>query len=325
MLFGYALAVVAGNQLGPMSAQRLILLAGLWGLGRVTFLAGPQNIVAAAANIGFAVLLAMHIAPRLIRAAKKVRNQALPLVLVGICATGVAFHLWARTGSAATVHTIPTVAVVLFAMLMLFMGGRIIAPTVAGQFHRQGDPLQARVQPHIESALLGTMTLAAAAAAFGSGLLFAVGVASGLMAAGVLATVRVLRWRLWALRGRPDLLCLAAGYGWLALGLLLYGAALIVGRYETAALHIITIGSLGTLTINVMAMTWTLKARANPSRARLIVWATILIAAATVARVLAALELYDRTAWLLVASACWSAAFVLLLIRLATVRRRPLL
>jgi hypothetical protein len=140
------------------------------------------------------------------------------------------FQLWPDARVSAAVHTAPTVAVLLFAMLLLFMGGRIIAATVAGQFHRQGDRPVARVQPRIESALLAIMAAAAAASAVGPRPPFAAVAAASLIAAGVLAGVRILRWRLWALRGRPDLLCLAAGYAWLALGLILYGAALAAAR-----------------------------------------------------------------------------------------------
>jgi len=320
MLFGFALAVVAGNQLGPMPVARLALLAGLWVTARVAFLIAPQTMMAAAANIVFAALLAVHIAPRLLSAAKKLRNRALPFILVAICASSVALEIASRVGSAAGERTIPVVAVVLFAMLMLFMGGRIIAPVVAGQFHRQGYRLEARVQPRIESALLITMACAAAASRFPNHLPFLVVAAAAMAVAGTLAAVRLFRWRLWALRRRPDLLCLAAGYGWLALGLLLYSAALVTRRYELAALHVITVGSLGTLTLNVMAMTWTLKARLDPSRARVTVWATMLLAAATLARVLASVDIYDRPTWLLLASFCWSSAFGLLLIRLVGVR-----
>ncbi len=225
-------------------------------------------------------------------------------------------------GSAAAERTIPVVAVVLFAMLMLFMGGRIIAPLVASQFHRQGRKLEARVQPRIESALLVTMTIAVGASAFVPRPSLVTVAAVAMTVAGLLAGVRLIRWRLWALRGRSDLLCLASGFGWLALGLLLYSAALVTGRYEVAALHVITVGSLGTLTLNVMAMTWALKARVDPLHSRLIVWATVLVSAATVTRALASLGIDDRATWLLLASFCWSAAFALLLIRLARVGRR---
>jgi uncharacterized protein involved in response to NO len=320
MLFGYALGVVAGNQLGPMPLPRIALLAGCWALARVAFLTGPQSLASAAFNIVFALLLAAHIAPRLVRAAKKWRNQALPLVLVAICASSVVFQLASPAMAAAELHRIPIVAVILFAMLMLFMGGRIIAPTVAGQFHRQGHKLQARVQPQIEAALLVLMTIASVASALRAQSVFLFVAAVATIAAGVLAAVRIVRWRIWALRGRRDLVCLAAGYAWLALGLILYGTALVAGRYEIAALHVITVGSLGTLTINVMAMTWTLKRRLDPSRASLNIAASLLIAGATLARVLAAIDLDRRTAWLVAAAVCWSSAFALLLVHFAGAR-----
>ena len=315
MLFGFALAVIAGNQLGPMSMWRLALLFGLWAIARVTFLSAPQSIAAAAANVAFATLLAVQLAPRLLGAAKKLRNQALPMVLIAICASSIAFQV-----ASPARYAILIVAVMFFALLLLFMGGRLIAPAVAGQFYRQGAKLDARVQPRIEAGLIVAMAVAAATAAFWDRPLGAISAAIATLAAGSLAAVRLLRWRLWALRARPDLLCLAAGYGWVAIGLLLFGAALAAGQYQAAALHVITVGGLGTLTLNVMAMTWALKARQDPARARLPVWGTLLIAAATLARALAGLGVDDTRALFWLASLCWSGAFALLLIRMVRIR-----
>ena len=320
MLFGFALAVVAGNQLGPMAIPRLVLLAGLWVIARAAFLCAPQSMTAAAANIAFAALLAAHLVPRLFGAAKKWRNQALPLALVAICISGIAYQLARHAGFASAEHTVSIVAVLLLALLMLFMGGRIIAPTVAGQFYRQGGKLDARVQPRIEGGLLVAMAVAIAASLCANWPPFALLAAAATTVAGALSAVRLVRWRLWALRGRPDLLCLAAGYGWLALGLLLYGAALAAGRYQTAALHIITVGALGTLTLNVMAMTWTLRARQNPSRAGVRIWATILVGAAALARALAGLGAFDPQLLYVIAAASWSSAFALLLVTFVRLR-----
>ena len=319
LLFGFSLAVVAGNQLGPMPMSRLALLAGLWVIARATFLAAPHSAAAGAANIAFAALLALQLAPRLFGFAKKLRNQALPVVLTAICVSGIAFQLAPHAGYAAG-HTILIAAVLLFALLMLFMGGRLIAPTVAGQYYRQGGKLDARVQPRIEGGLITAMAIAAAASVFAGSPALVMLAAAAAADAGALSAARQLRWRLWALRGRPDLLCLAAGYGWLALGLLLYGAALAAGRYQTAALHIITVGALGTLTLNVMAMTWTLKARQDPSRDRVRVGATVLVGVAALARVLAGLAVFDALSLLVIAAAAWSSAFALLLVLLVRLR-----
>ena len=215
------------------------------------------------------------------------------------------------------------IAVLLFTLLMLFMGGRILAPAAASQFSRQGGRLDTRVQPRIESGLILAMAVAAAAAAFAGEPRFARVSAIAMVAAGMLAAVRMLRWRLWALRARPDLLCLGAGYRWLAFGLLLLGASVAADRYQAAALHAITVGGLGTLTLNVMAMMCLQRARQDPARARLPVWGTLLIAVATVARALAGLDVLDPRPLLLLASLCWSGAFGLLLVLLMRVRARP--
>jgi uncharacterized protein involved in response to NO len=306
MLFGFALAVIVGNQLGALSKLRLVLLAGLWVIARATFLWAPQGIAAATANIAFAALLATQLAPRLLAAAKTWRNQALPLVLTAICVCGIAFQLARQAGFAAAEHAILNVAVLHFALLLLFMGGRIIAPAMAGQLYRQGGNLDARVQPRLEGGLIIAMAVAVAASLFANWRPFALLTAAAATAvAGALSAVRLSRWRVWALQARPDLLCLAAGYGWLALGLLLCGAALAAGRYQTAALHIITVGALGTLTLNVMAMTWTLKARQDPSRAHARVGATMLLGAAALARVLAGLGMLDPQVPFVIASIGW--------------------
>jgi uncharacterized protein involved in response to NO len=203
MLFGFALAVVAGNQLGAAPASRARLLLGLWLAARFITLFSPSAPVAAIANGAFALALAAQAAPRPLAAAKKWRNRALPAIVVGLCVAAAALQVRA--------------AVLLFAALMLFMGGRIIAPMVAGQLERQQVRLGPRVQPRLEGALIVVMVLS---------LLW-----TPLCAlAGVLAAVRLARWRLWALRGRPDLFCLASGYAWLALGLVAFGAAAAPGR-----------------------------------------------------------------------------------------------
>ena len=321
MLFGFALAVIVGNQVGPIAVPRLAWLAGLWLAARAMFLYAPQSIAAAAANIAFAALLATHFAPRVPGAAKKWRNQALPLVLTAICGCSIAFELARQAGFAGAEHTLLGVSVLLFAMLLLFMGGRLIGPTVAGEIFRQGGKLDARVQPGIEGGLIIVMTIAAAALLLASWRPFELLAAAATAVAGALSALRLSRWRPWALRARPDLLCLAAGYGWLALGLLLYAAALGIGRYQAVALHVITVGALGTLTLNVMAMTWTLKARQDPSRARVRVTATVLLGAAVLARVLAGLETLDPQTMLVIAAMLWSSAFALLLALLGHLRR----
>ncbi len=307
MLVGYALAVVAGNQLGVLPASRLRLLLVAWILARVAFVALPGPI-ASAFDIAFVAALGLHVAPRLFRAAKKLRNQALPAILTALCVAAVAFDLAAFLAGTATAHAIVTAAVLLLATLMLFMGGRIIAPAAAGQRYRQGSTLAARVQPRIEAAIIVAMAVAVASAVTPR-LLPALRLACAV--AGALAVVRLLRWRLWACTGRPDLMCLGAGYAWLALGLLAVAIA-VQSSFRPAALHLVTVGALGTLTFNVMANTMLSRARRSSANERKLVWGTALIGLATACRVAAAMVPGRALGLLVAAAACWSAAFLVL-------------
>lgn len=302
MLFGFALAVVAGNQLGALPAGRVFALLLLWLAARAGFVLAPGSFAAAALNGAFAIALGAHIVPRLLAAAKKLRNRALPAILAALCAVAALWHA-----------DLVLPAVVAFALLMLFMGGRIIPPAVAGQLQRQGESLEARVQPRLEGALLVAGLAALAGVAFPQ--TYPLGPAA-LAAAGTLAAARLARWRLWRLRGRADLLCLASGYAWLALGLV----ALASRWHASAAIHLVTVGALGSLTFNVMAASWLLRARRTPEGSRVIVAGTLLIAAAAILRLVGA---FQAGSWLYLAAGCWSAAFALLCLLFWRSRRRP--
>ena len=319
MLFGFALALIAGHQLGALPRPTLAALAGCWMAARLGFLLAPAGMASGLFNVVFAALLAGHVAWRLLRSVKKARNLALPFAIAGICACAVLAQL-AVLGEAPSEATVRLAAIMLVAFLMLFMGGRIIAPSVAGQLYRQGGYLEARVQPRIESALIVAMSAAVAGAFAGSD-----GVAAAALAtACVLAATRMWRWRLWRLRGRPDLLCLGAGYAWLVAGLGALAAAIGTGRDLPAALHLITVGALGTLSFNVMGMMWARHARRNSWPAALSVAGTLLIAAAAAARVLAAFDAGHARSLLVFASAAWSAAYLMLLAWFPYRRRGPL-
>lgn len=324
LLLGFALAVVAGNQLGAARPRAVAALLLLWLAARAAFLVAPGSMPAIVANAAFAAALAWRVVPRLAGAAKKWRNRVLPTVLAALCGMA-AYVQFARWRDDTPMSGAPLqVLVSLFALLMLFMGGRIVAPAIAGQFYHQGQNLSARVQPHLEAAMLacglllplllvvpGAQRLAGAAAAV----------------AGALALVRLVRWRLWDVHGRPDLWCLAAGYAWLGVGLVALGTAVASGRHTLAALHVITVGALGTLTFNVMAMTTTLRARRGLADVPLIVGGTALLAGATVLRVLGSIDGSGAWAWIAAAALCWSAAFFVLLLvfwRCAGARRRHL-
>lgn len=87
-------------------------------------------------------------------------------------------------------------------------------------------------------------------------------------------------------------------------------AGLPAGR--AAALHVVTVGALGTLTFNVMGAAMLRQMRHDPAVEPLLAWGTASIGVATVARIAAALAPAFRIELLLASAACWAAAFLAL-------------
>lgn len=300
MLFGFALALVAGYTLGPMEKPSLFILLTLWLTARLASLILPAGLPAGLLDAVFALALAKLIVPRFL-AAKKWRNRIVSPLLLGLCALPIAYSI--ATGR----HVLFLQSVLLFSLLMAFMGGRIIAPAVAGESERHGLALDSRVQPRLEAALIVMITIAALTLLFPNGQAPA-GLVTGI--AGLVAASRLYRWRLWRCRRRPDLIALGAGYGWLALGLALFGGGLFLNVFVTTALHVITVGALGTLSTGVMLRLHAQHTSRRPPPAPLVSVTAALIALATLSRVAADLFIGQSTPLLWAAACAWSCAYL---------------
>ena len=74
-----------------------------------------------------------------------------------------------------------------------------------------------------------------------------------LVTAGLVNVVRLFRWYGWVTWRDPLVLMLHLGYGWLAISLLALGGAVLgFGLPATEALHALTTGSIGVMTLAVM-------------------------------------------------------------------------
>ncbi len=308
MLFGFALAVIAGYLLGPQPQRLTLGLLGCWALARASFLLWPVSWLALASSAAFAAGLAWAVLPRFLGAAKKWRNQAVAPVVAGLSLVSVI----AGSGVGGRVDRLMLAeALLLLATLMFFMGGRIIAPALAGYAQSRGWRLDARVQPAVEGAVLILLGLALLLNLLPWALTRQL-TGAVLVAAAVLTTIRLLRWQPWRC-ARPDLLALLLGYAWLAVGLLLLGLGSLLPRPpQSATLHALTVGALGSLSFAVMART-RLVYRFRDAAAQAWIQAVApLISLAALARVLPALSGHPRPAWLLLAAGCWSLAFLAL-------------
>ncbi|HLT05821.1 MAG TPA: NnrS family protein, partial [Pseudomonas sp.] len=110
---------------------------------------------------------------------------------------------------------------------------------------------------------------------------------------------------------------LLLGYAWLVIGLLLFGAALLFAALPlTVALHGITVGALGTLTLAVMARTRLLYRFRDANARPWIHPAAGLLTLAALARILPFLLEGNPRPWLLAAAGCWSLAYLMLFVLL---------
>ncbi len=316
LLFGYALAVVTGFLVNRLTVLQLLVLASLWLLARISFLFVPGSLLALAVNTGFALGVAAIAAPRFTKAAKKWRNRLIGPLVLAIASAAVGLQLALTVASPMAAWIVIRIAVVLFALLMLFFGGRLIAPAAAGAIERAGGRLEARVQPRIEGAALLAMIAALLTAPWPW-----LSPAHGglLMLAGALTLLRLARWQLWRCRQRIDLMCLGIGYAWLGMGLVLLGAArgFELGLPDSVAAHAITVGALGTLTTCIMLRNRLLRLRIGLERFQAVFLAmTLLISLASLARLLGGA---GTGLWL--AAAAWSLALTLLLVMLLRFRQ----
>lgn len=312
MLFGFAMAVVAGYLLGPQSRRRIGLILGLWLLGRLLSLGWPGSVFAVVVNISFVVVLAWRVVPRFASTAKKWRNKAVAPIVLGLCIAGGLFQGLYWAGKSGPLYGVLLEAILLLSTLMFFMGGRMLAPAVAGHLHKQGRELEARVQPRLEGTVLILMGVTLVLNLIPWSLVRPL-VGASLMLASAVTLVRLLRWPARHCLDRPDLIALMIGYLWLASGWLLVGVALLAELLPlSTALHGLTVGALGTLTLTVMARTRIQRGRKDCRMPVILYLAVAMISLAALARLAAGTFPAGKTLYL-IAALCWSLAFLILL------------
>lgn len=322
LVFGFALALIAGYTLGPQPWKVLAPLFLLWLAARLCWTLAPESLISQLLSPAFALLLARYAVPRF-QAAKKWRNRiAGPLILV-LCLLPVVFWIATDLRNAPMLPLPDTRRVLITAilgllLLMAFMGGRIIAPAVAGTMDKHGIRLEARVQPRIEGALLLILPAAMALSLMPSsdpvtGIL--------LVISSLLIMIRTMRWKLWHCMNRPDLLVLAVGYLWLAVGAGLTGIFLLQAIDPLPALHILTIGALGTLSTSVMLRLAWQRARRTFPPAWQVLGIAIAMAVAVLARLQAGATPFAHPSLLWLSALCWSSVYGLVAIQVIALFR----
>lgn len=313
LIFGFVLALVAGYTFGPQPRRKLLGLLALWFLARLFWLMAPDFWLSELASPAFALILAWLVVPRF-NAAKKWRNRITGPLILMICLLPLAWFILTLLAPHLPLQLpiqqteLMHFGILGLLLLMTFMGGRLIAPAAAGTLEKKGIPLEARVQPRIEAALILLLLISAVLYLHHS---TRTGAAILLMFAAILLAIRCLRWQLWRCPERPDLLCLGFGYLWLSIGAAAVSWHLLRGHPPAASLHLITIGALGTLSSGIMLRLLFQRHQRTPPPA----WACLLLVAlfaiAAVLRFASGTAPFGHPIQLWLSALSWSAAYLL--------------
>ena len=255
MLFGYTIAVIAGFLLTAVRAWTgqptpsgvpLIALAALWVAGRVLVLT-PFAMAAAVVNAAFPTAIAVAIAVPLYRA-RNVRNYFFVglLVLVGLLILALHLSLLGRIELAPRVGLQLAQDVVLF--IMVVMAGRVIP-----LFTNNGVPgAGATRNALLEKIALGGVILLCAADLLQ---ISATVVAVIALACALAHGMRLALWKPWRTAGTPLVWILHAAYAWIVVHLALRGLSALELLAGSTAIHALTVGAIGGLTLGMMTRT----------------------------------------------------------------------
>lgn len=312
MLFGFTLAVMVGflftagrnwtNRPTPHGAA-LAALAAWWLAGRVLVLT-PYALAAGVVNAGFPLAAALALAIPF-WAARNSRNYFFVALLVGLAAANAAIHLAAGGALALPAWLGVQIALDVVTFVMAVMGGRVIP-----MFTNNGVPGAGALRDsRVERAALGSLLALLAADVLqlrGAALVVV------LLAAAAAHGTRLALWKPWRTLSVPLVWSLHAAYAWIVVHLLLRALAELGAIAPTIAVHALTTGAIGGLTIAMMTRT----ARghtARPLRAdRADVACYALVQLGALIRV--GLPLVAPAAWSVAVAAsalAWSAGFAL--------------
>ncbi|HZH48892.1 MAG TPA: NnrS family protein [Nitrospira sp.] len=258
MLFGFLPAVITGFLLtaipnwtgrAPLKGIPLLSLWLLWLAGRL-LLAWPWFGPLAAAIVDgmFLVVLTAFVWREI--AVGGTRSQAPIGVVISLYAcANILFHVLALRGATADLPA--RMALGLIMLLLTMIGGRV-TPNFTREFLAQERIDPARVAPFSRVDGLSIVLVVAAAIAW---IVQPESVVAGgaLVAAGLINLFRLTRWSGWLAWREPLVWILSVGYGWLVLSLLALGGVILgIGLPTGNAVHVLSSGAVGTMTLAVM-------------------------------------------------------------------------
>ena len=316
MLFGFVMAAVAGflltaipNWTGrlPVRGYPLAMLACLWLLGRIACLisADMPAWLAVLTDLAFPVAL-LAVAAREIIIGRNWRNLPMTAPLALFIVADLLMHLESR-GFAVPAGLGWRLAVGAPILLISVIGGRIIPSFTRNWLFKRKSLRLPSPQDMLDTTAVGVLATALILWAFlpdqrVTGAL--------LIAAALINAVRLSRWTGFATWSEKLLLILHVGYVWLVLGVALLGLSIFnIGVPVASAIHALTAGATAVMILAVMPRVTLGHTGRELTANRATIAVFVLINAAVLACVCASWHTEFMALLLLVAGACWIAAF----------------
>jgi uncharacterized protein involved in response to NO len=202
-------------------------------------------------------------------------------------------------------------------LLMVIIGGRVIP-----FFTRNALP-QATIR---QSIWLDRLAIGSVAALLIIEVIPGMNMLAGViaLAAGVLNIIRLLCWGWHRTLSRPILWVLHLGYLWICAGLIIKGLdAYLPGDYRSIAIHLLTVGAMGTLILGMMSRVALGHTGRRFELPQGITLAYLLLTLAAIARITAPLLPAHIMAILFLSGGLWIAAFTLFLFRYTAILWQP--
>ncbi len=256
MLFGYAVAVVAGFLLTAVrnwtgmatpTGTPLAGLAAVWLAGRVLpWIPGVADWLVVTVDMAFIPLFGLALLRPLWGGANR-WNRLFLLLLFAMTLANAMVHAEAvGLAPSGTAGRGIELMLVLVLLLLVWVAGRVM-PFFTERAVAGARP---RVRWWLEAAGASLMVALALACATGFSGPIVTAIAVG---AGAVQMLRLAGWhdrRVWRI---PILWVLYTGYAWLAAGLILYGLSAAGSVPRSPAIHALTAGAIGIMTLGMMA------------------------------------------------------------------------
>jgi uncharacterized protein involved in response to NO len=316
MLFGFTVAAIAGflltaipNWTGrlPLHGRPLLMLVLFWLGGRLAVATSAAIGAWAAAVLDLAFLAALlFVVAREIVAGKNWRNLPMLAAIGALLAANALMHCEPlNLGTFGTTGW--RLAIAVATLLIALVGGRIVPSFTRNWLAKRPSGGMPAAFARFDQITLAVTVIALVCwiALPGTG-----AASASLAIAAVLNLTRLCRWRGYRTVSDPLVWILHVGYAWVAFGLGLLALAQFPELLpESAAVHGLTAGAIGTMTLAVM----TRAIRGHTGRPLRADYGTtavyVLVTVSALSRITASIwpGLYDSLLW--IAGAAWIAAF----------------